>query len=179
MQPDLFAPNAHFRAFGYVVLRRALTSQEIARLRHECQTAVRDATGPWFGRQQPGGGIEGHYIPASGAHTPVSLELCQRFAGTAEQLLGRPALLAFAHHTLFFDAAGWHTDTGHDVPSLKVAAYLEPLDATSGALRLLSCSHRMPWRDLHDILQDATVTGATKFLQIMSLCALDVTVTRG
>ncbi len=153
MKPDLFAPDAYFGAFGFVVLRQALTSSETVQLRRESEHTIRDATGPWYRHRDGGGGIEGHYIPATGEHTPLSLELAERFAATAERLLGLPVLFGFAHHTLFFDAAGWHTDTGHDVPSLKVAAYLDPLDAANGALRVLPCSHRVPWQPLHALLQ--------------------------
>ncbi len=153
MRPDSVAPDAFFGAFGFVVLRQALPHREVDELRREADRVVRDATGPCYRQRTPDGGIEGHYVPATCEHGPLSLELALRFAVTAERLSGVPMLFAFAHHTLLFDAAGWHTDTGHDIPSVKVAAYLERLDAANGALRVLPCSHRVPVRLLRSVLQ--------------------------
>jgi hypothetical protein len=54
---------------------------------------------------------------------------------------------------LLFGQAGWHTDSGHDVASAKVAAYLDPLDAASGALRVLRCSHHVPHEQPREVLR--------------------------
>jgi hypothetical protein len=153
MSPDLFAADAFFAAFGYVILRSALTPVEVDSLRREADGAIRDATGPWYRRRTPGGGIEGHYVPATCEHTPLSLDLARRYAATVEQVTDVAMLFGFAHHTLLFDTAGWHTDTGHDVTSVKVAAYLEPLDAKTGALRVLPCSHTASYDRLRGLLQ--------------------------
>jgi Phytanoyl-CoA dioxygenase (PhyH) len=53
-----------------------------------------------------------------------------------------------AFEVLFFAEAWWHVDVGPDVPALKVAAYLETLDARNGALRLLPVTHLIPQREL-------------------------------
>jgi hypothetical protein len=137
----------------FVVLRDALTVVEVEQLRVEADHAIRDATGRWYRHCSPGGGIEGQYVPATSEQTPRSLEFAQRFAGTVEQLLGAPTLFGFAHHSLLFGQAGWHTDSGHDVASVKVAAYLDPLDAASGALRVLRCSHHVPYEQLREVLR--------------------------
>lgn len=148
----LISPRAHFRAFGFVVLRGALDSATVAELTSEADRAIRDATGSGYLRDQGPDGNTGHYIAATGERTPVSLALLRRFAPIAAELAGVPLLPAVAQHTLFFDGAGWHTDTGHAVPSVKVVAYLEPLDAHNGALRVLPGSHRLDERVLSDVL---------------------------
>jgi Phytanoyl-CoA dioxygenase (PhyH) len=163
MSPDLFPADAFFAAFGYVVLRGALTPVEVDALRREADGAIRDATGPWYRRRIAGGGIEGHYVPATCEHTPLSLDLAGRFAATVQQLTGLAMLFGFAHHALLFDAAGWHTDTGHEVTSVKVAAYLDPLDATTGALRVLPCSHTASYDALRAVLQGPSFRDPTSW----------------
>jgi hypothetical protein len=44
---------------------------------------------------------------------------------------------------LYFGQAGWHNDTCLAVRGVKFVAYLEPLNADSGALRVLPGSHRL------------------------------------
>jgi hypothetical protein len=149
---DLISTRAHFRAFGFVVLRGALRTEEVAELAGEADRTIRDATGERYLADDGQGGITGHYIPATSERTPVSLTLLQRFAPVVEDLVGAPLLPALAQHTLFFDMAGWHTDTGHAVPSAKAVAYLEPLDEQGGALRVLPGSHRLDERVLSDVL---------------------------
>ncbi len=125
---------ARFRAGGAVVLRGALAADEAAALRVEADTAVRDATGAGYLVATPDGAD--HYIPATSERTPIGLALFERFAGVAAELLGRPVLPAMSQHILYFEGRGWHDDTGHELPSLKVVAYLEPLEADAGALRV-------------------------------------------
>lgn len=149
---DLFSPRAHYRAFGFVVLRGALSPQEVDELTDEADRAIRHATGQRYLVDDGQGGIAGHYIPATSERTPVSLALFQRFAPVVEDLVGAPLLPALAQHILYFDMASWHTDTGHAVPSANVVAYLEPLDEQSGALRVLPGSHRLDERVLRDVL---------------------------
>src|SRR5882757_7729768 len=145
---DLCDQRAHFDTFGFVVLPGALTGSEVNRLRDEGDRAIRDATGDNYRVDIGLGGMIGHYIPATGARTPASVELLQRFAPLAEQLLGRPVLPSATQHALLFDTSGWHTDTSHRVPSVKVAVYFDELDGDNGALRVLPGSHRLGGRDL-------------------------------
>ena len=42
---DPFSPLAHYRAFGFVVLRGALAPTELDALTRESDRAIRDATG--------------------------------------------------------------------------------------------------------------------------------------
>lgn len=149
---DLFTPRAHFQAFGFVVLRGALSDDEVTALAIEADRSVRDATGNRYLVDDGQGGISGHYIPATGERTPASLALLQRYAPIVEHLVRAPMIPTITLHTLLFDMAGWHTDTGHAVPSVKVVSYLEPLGEHNGALRVLPGSHRLDRRVLTDLL---------------------------
>lgn len=133
----------HYRTYGFLVLRRQLDSETLSALSSEIDRAFRDAFGARFHERPRTGGIEGHYLPVMGPRTPVSRGLVEdpRLLGVAEDLLGSPALPDYAEATLFFGGCGWHTDDGFGVTGAKLAAYLEPLRAGNGALRVLPGSH--------------------------------------
>ncbi len=137
----------HFRAFGFVVLRRQLDAETVERLSAEIDRAFRDAFGTRFDERPDPGGIIGHYLPVmSCAIAPASLELVEHLHPVARRLLGSEALPSPAEAILFFEEAPWHDDTGFDVVAVKFAAYLEPLTAGTGALRVLPGSHLEPFR---------------------------------
>lgn len=79
----------------------------------------------------------------SRTRTPRSLALVEdpRFLAAAGQLLGATMLPLYAEGILYFGEAGFHDDAGPGVKAVKFVAYLEPLTAASGALRLLPGSH--------------------------------------
>jgi Phytanoyl-CoA dioxygenase (PhyH) len=132
----------HFRTFGFLVLLGALDAVTLGGLIEEVDSAIA-AAGP---RDTETGGVTGHYIPAGDRQ--ASAELVQRFQPLAEQLLGREAFPVAAHEILFFGEAWWHVDVGPDVPALKVAVYLETLDARNGALRVIPATHLIPQGEL-------------------------------
>jgi hypothetical protein len=132
----------HFRTFGFLVVPAALDGEALGGLTEEVDAAIAAACP----RDTEGGGITGHYVPA--VDRPVSAGLVRRFQPFAEQLLGRAAFPAAAHEILLFAEAWWHVDLGPDVPALKVAVYLETLDARNGALRVLPTTHRIPQAQL-------------------------------
>jgi Phytanoyl-CoA dioxygenase (PhyH) len=132
----------HFRTLGFLVLPAALDCDALGALIEEVDAAIA-AAGP---RDTEGGGITGHYVPAG--DRPVSVRLIRRFHPIAAQLLGREVFPAAAHETMFFGEAWWHVDLGPDVPALKVAVYLETLDARNGALRVLPATHKIPQAEL-------------------------------
>ncbi|WP_214407600.1 phytanoyl-CoA dioxygenase family protein [Pseudonocardia lacus] len=149
---DPFSPSAHFRAFGFVVLRGAIAPAELDALTRESDRAIRDATGDRY-RDDAGGTSNGHYIPATGERTPVSAAMVRRLAPALERLAGVALLPAVVEHNLLFDQVGWHTDTAHAVPSLHAVAYLEELDERSGALRVLPGSQHLDESVLREVLQ--------------------------
>ena len=132
----------HFRTFGFLVLPGALDGVTLGGLIEEVDAAIA-AAGP---RDTEAGGVTGHYVPAGDRQ--ASAELVQRFQPLAEQLLGREALPVAAHEILFFAETWWHVDVGPDVPALKVAVYLETLDARNGALRVIPGTHLIPQSEL-------------------------------
>jgi Phytanoyl-CoA dioxygenase (PhyH) len=132
----------HFRTFGFIVLPAALDGEALGGLIEEVDAAIASA-GP---RDTEGGGITGHYVPAG--DRPQSAGLVRGFQPFAEQLLGREAFPAAAQEIMFFGEAWWHVDLGPDMPALKVAVYLETLDARSGALRVLPATHNIPQAQL-------------------------------
>jgi Phytanoyl-CoA dioxygenase (PhyH) len=134
----------HYRTFGFVVLRGYLDQREIAVLTREVDRALRDGFGAHFHQRPATGGIEGHYLPLmSRRRTPTSLALVEdpRFLGAAHQLLDSPALPTYAEGVLLFGQAGFHYDDGTGSTGVKFVAYLEPLTAQTGALRLMPGSH--------------------------------------
>jgi Phytanoyl-CoA dioxygenase (PhyH) len=131
-----------FRTLGFFVLPVALDGVTLGALIEEVDAAIAAAGH----RDTETGGATGHYIPAGDRE--ASAELVQRFQSLAEQLLGREAFPVAALEILFFGEAWWHVDVGPDVPALKVAVYLETLDARNGALRVLPGTHLIPQGEL-------------------------------
>lgn len=84
------------------------------------------------------------YVPMMCEHTPFSLRLIADLAGPARDLLGRKVLPVRAKGTRYFGGTAWHRDLDLDLASAGFASYLEPLDASSGALRVVKGSHRAP-----------------------------------
>ena len=133
----------HFRAFGFVALPGLLGPDRTTALRTEVDTALRDAYAAIYDERVIGG-ISGHYLPMASALTPLSASLvCDDpvLIHAAEQLLGTPVLPSVPEGILYFAEAGWHDDDGIGVRGVKLATYFDPLDATTGALRFVPCSH--------------------------------------
>jgi Phytanoyl-CoA dioxygenase (PhyH) len=134
----------HFRTFGFVLLP-SLLGRHTEALRHEVDAALRDAYAA-TSDERVIDGISGHYLPMASVLTPVSASLvCDDpvLIDAAEQLLGAPVLPTVPEGVLYFAEAGWHNDDGIGVRGVKFATYFERLDATSGALRFVPCSHHL------------------------------------
>ena len=148
--PELDGPaRRRFSERGYLVLPRALDPLALG---DEMERAFADglARRPEAETANVGGGqVRYHYLPMTCARTPVSLGLVDAFAPTAAELLGRGVLPVRAKGTRYFGDTGWHRDSALDVESIGFLAYLEPLMAESGALRVVPRSART-WRDEPD-----------------------------
>jgi hypothetical protein len=134
----------HYRTFGFVVLPAYLSQRETIALGREFDDALRDAFGAHYHQRPSRGGIEGHYLPMMSRHrTSTSLGLVEdpRFLGAARRLLKGPVLPTYAEGILLFGQAGFHDDDGTGSTGVKFVAYLEPLAASTGALRLMPGSH--------------------------------------
>lgn len=131
------ADLAHFDAFGFVVLRGALDPAPLA---DELDRALADGCrGSFTGAAA---NVSGRYLPMMCERTPVSLALLDRFMVAAAELLGAAVLPGRAKGVHYFAAADWHRDSERAVASVGFAAYLAPLHADNGALRVLPGSHR-------------------------------------
>ena len=132
------ADHAHFELFGFAVLRNfldgaALSAEFDRTMRRAFPTIRPDHCGSTGNRFR--------YVPMMCARTPVSLHVVGQLAGVATELLGAPVLPGRAKGTEYHGETGWHRDSDLVVASAGFAAYLEPLAASSGALRLLPGSH--------------------------------------
>jgi hypothetical protein len=134
MTPDV----ARFQTFGFIVLRQAFDPRPLAA---EIDRVLRE--GLVSSGEAPGDGeIRFRYVPMMSAETPVSLSLLDSLAPVAEALLGGPALPTRAKGVLYRGDTPWHPDSTLPIASIGFAAYLEPLRAETGALRVLPGSHR-------------------------------------
>lgn len=132
----------HFRTFGFVALRGFLADYTEP-LRVEVDAALRDAYSATYD-QRVIDGISGHYLPMASRLTPISTSLiCDDplLVDAAETLFGGPVIPECPEGVLYFDQAGWHDDDGVGVAGVKFATYFDPLDAGTGALRFIPCSH--------------------------------------
>jgi len=73
--------------------------------------------------------------------TPASLALLDRTSAVAATLLGSPVIPTRAKGTRYFADSPWHVDSNLPLESIGFAAYLEPNESDSGALRVLPGSH--------------------------------------
>ena len=132
---------AEFRERGFLVLRRLIDptplSEELDRAFAE---GFRVSDGIHV-LSQGTGEVSFRYLPMMCERTPVSLVLLDRLAVLAAELLGREVLPGRAKGTRYFGDTGWHRDSEDALATMGFLAYLEPLTAQSGALRVLPGSH--------------------------------------
>ena len=125
----------HFRTFGFVVVRNAFDPSP---LREEVDRTI--AEGAMGANDTPAARTQ--YVPMMTARTPRSLSLLDRFETLAATLLGGSVFPLRAKGMRCFGGTSWHVDSADDVVSVGFVAYLEPLSAENGALRVLPGSHR-------------------------------------
>ncbi|MDQ1383934.1 MAG: hypothetical protein QOG65_1313 [Actinomycetota bacterium] len=148
------AACADFRAGGFVVLRAAFDpgplSDEVDRaLADGVRLSATDNTGS--------GGIEFRYVPMMCERTPASMSMIDALARPAARLVGRAVLPVRAKGTRYFGGSGAHRDSELDVASVGFLAYLEPVTASSGALRVRPGSHVDSASDANDALLEAVL----------------------
>lgn len=121
---------SHFRTFGYVLLRGVLDPRALGdELRESLRVGTRAPVDTSVARVQ--------YVPMQSERTPESLRLLLRLEPLAQALLGGPVLPLRAKGMRYHGSTRWHADSTSTVASVGFAAYLEPLDSDSGALRVL------------------------------------------
>jgi hypothetical protein len=128
----------HFQTFGLVVLRRFFDplplAAEVDRAFYDgCKSSssTRGALSVRF-----------RYVPMMSGETPVSLSLLDRLETVAATLLGGAVVPTRAKGVEYRGDTEWHVDSALPIASVGCAAYLEPLGAECGALRVLPGSHR-------------------------------------
>jgi hypothetical protein len=127
-----------FRASGFVVLRDHIDPTPLS---DEVDRTFVDGLRTDAGVNTGSAGIGFRYVPMMCERTPVSLALVDALAAPAEELLGRRVLPVRAKCTRYVGGSDWHRDSELDVASMGFVAYLEPLTAGSGALRVQPGSH--------------------------------------
>jgi hypothetical protein len=136
-----------FRTFGFVVLRGFFEAALVEEVRDELVRTMLGVHGDRYYDRPATSGMAGHYACLLGPWAPRTVDLVDshRLVGCAERLLGGGVLPSpcDTQGILYFDHAGWHNDTAIAIRAVKFVAYLEPLDADSGALRVLPGSHRL------------------------------------
>lgn len=136
-----------FRTFGYLVLRGFLDPTLVGELRREAIGTIRAVHGDRCHEHPAMSRMAGHYTCLLGPWAPRTVEVVdsRRLVRLAERLVGGRVLPSpcDTQGILYFDHAPWHNDTGIAIRGVKFVAYLEPLDAGSGALRVLPGSHRL------------------------------------
>ena len=135
--------TAHYETFGFLVLRRVLSGDELKAIDAEFQRGLDAAH-----RFNPDAG-ESRQLQWSnvGASYPVMAGLIEdsRICGVAEQLLGDGAIPMFSNSNRWVADTAWHPDTPcTNLRGVKLACYLQPVDGDNGALRVIPGSHKSP-----------------------------------
>ena len=141
-----------FQTFGFVVLRQVFTKSELLTIDREFEAGLNAAHA-----DKPFDGTERHGAILTGADTPFFAHLPEdpRVYEIAEQLYGEDCFSFCTDANRYVGDTRWHPDHHNDVQrdcyGIKFAYYIDPVDADTGALRVIPGSHRNP---LHADIQD-------------------------
>lgn len=143
----------HFRTFGFVVLRDIFQTDEVDILRNEYEEELERvyAHDPFTGEKR-------HWTMMLDSHTPLFRSLLEdeRFCSVAEQLYGDDVIGVGTDANRYVGDTVWHSDhradPAQDVHGVKFAFYLDSVDDSSGALRLIPGSQN---RSFHDQLRNS------------------------
>ena len=145
---------AYFQTFGFLVLRQAFSSSEIAGISQAFDDLlVQDRQGQPF----PGQKRQALYGIAEKSPLLTGLVADDRIYETVEQLLGRGFIWLCSEGNLYVGDTDWHPDgTRLNYRPMKVSLYLDALTEDTGCLRVIPGSHRLP---LHEDLRPITKNG--------------------
>jgi hypothetical protein len=136
---------AHYKTFGFVIVPRILPEDEIAQCGDELNHGLDAAYA-----HKPFDGTKKQMATMMGPETPLLASLLEdeRFCGMAEQLGGDDIMGLISDANRRVGDTFWHADAhGVEQGGVKIAWYLEPVDATSGSMRVIPGSHRDPFHD--------------------------------
>ncbi|KAA2264186.1 phytanoyl-CoA dioxygenase family protein [Solihabitans fulvus] len=152
-----------FREFGFLKLPGFLDADTVTALEAEVRSGLGRSYQLPTDKPSVVTGYEGYYLPLMAEGNPVSRALTSgdRLLSLGRQLLGAPVMPKPAKGILYSDASGWHRDAaGPDLSAVKVAAYLSPVTAESGALRFVPGSHEQGFSDRLARFRDAHPEGS-------------------
>ena len=135
----------HFLTFGFIILRRFFTPDEMTTISEEFEKGLDLAYA-----HHPFDGSERHWVPQMGPDTPFYANLLEdeRFWSVAAQLYGEDTFAVGNDANRYVGDSNWHPDHNvdpkEDCYGVKFAFYLDPVGADSGALRLMPGSHKNP-----------------------------------
>lgn len=138
----------HYETFGFAILQDYFTSKEMDTISDELDRGL-DAAYP----HEPFDGSLRQWSLLMGPETPFYAHLGEdpRFCEVAEQLHGEDCFLMGSDANRYIGDTHWHPDHGVDPTKdcwgVKFAFYLDPVDADTGALRIIPGSHRNPYHD--------------------------------
>jgi hypothetical protein len=128
-------PADAMSTFGFVVLRQFFDPGPLAA---EIDKVLADGI---LSDVPHRGDIRFQYVPMMTAETPVSLSLLDRAEAVAVAVFGGPVIPTRAKGSRYHGESPWHTDSDLSLRSVGFLAYLEPVGADSGALRVIPGSH--------------------------------------
>ncbi len=137
-----------FRLFGYLPLPGFFDADELAVIEEEYALGHAAASQVYSSAIGVRGQMSWSNMREQTPFLSAALET-QKLRHTAEALLSPSAVGVMSNGNVFSgNLTEWHADTSvADFHSLKFVAYLDPVDADSGALRVLPGSHKDPWHD--------------------------------
>ena len=136
---------SHFDTFGFLIFRQLFSPDEIQTINHEVNSGLNAFLADVIPKHDC---KERHGDSLMDANTPFIASLIDdpRLAHAAEQLLGKPVIPVATDANYFVGDTGWHVDNASfDYAGIRFISYLDPLDATNGALRVIPGSHRDPF----------------------------------
>ena len=142
--------RAHFKTFGFLILKQAFSSEEMKTITHEFDQLI-DANEPQTLDNEEQIKLVVPFIEES----PQLAKLAEddRIYETVEKLLGSGFIWGGSEGQDGRASADWHSDrpgiSELFFTRIKVHLYLDPTTKNMGALRVIPGSHRMP---LHELL---------------------------
>jgi len=135
----------YFDTFGFLILKDFFSKKEIENISEKFDLAMSD--------QKTAESDDLLFNKSKlfmDENTPFLASLADedRFVHAAEQLIRSSVIGVFISGSYYMGDTYWHTDNYHlEYKGAKFLIYLEELDATNGALRVLPGSHKDPlWR---------------------------------
>lgn len=137
----------HFNTFGFVVMRRLFSEEEMGDLGREFDDVLANARD-----YKPFDGKERQSVQPFVENRELLTQMVEddRIFITLEQLLGPGFLWAGSDGNLYIGDTRWHADRlqggeDHlpwDLRSIKVCFYFDPVEANTGCLRVIPGTHR-------------------------------------